>query len=313
MRPPPLRAASTERDDWVKSAEKTRLFRVAKINEVDGGGVAVLPRLKPKPAKVLPPPKWKLALVVWLQVWLAVVAATEAGVQAALMEDGWLEYEPALLVTLLVVVSFIVYVSSPLFTMAHIKGYGIAAWLKRSRIKVAVPDPKQGCAFHLRVVFRGLQNIANDGFPFFNPAPPPPPSPELMQRLSRLEGSLEALKRKGYMRRASAVATEPLPELAGVQRMLTDQNDEMVRNLTEAKEGAVPISADSKDPELGTSTTGPISVSIHHRVRWECSEEFAQWQQDIISSMKKYEGFMNARLIADDVLRPDSEFIQTVM
>ena len=41
----------------------------------------------------LPPPKWKLSLLLWANVFLAVWASSAAGVMPGLMHGGWLQFE----------------------------------------------------------------------------------------------------------------------------------------------------------------------------------------------------------------------------
>jgi ABC-type polysaccharide transport system permease subunit len=59
--------------------------------------------------QVLPPPKWKLWLVIWFSVFTISLAFTDANVQQGLMDDGWLDFEPALFVRLFISVTFIIY------------------------------------------------------------------------------------------------------------------------------------------------------------------------------------------------------------
>lgn len=90
-----------------------------------------------KSPKVLPPPKWKLWLIVWALVTTTTLAASEAKVRQGLMHGGWLEFEPALFVQLFITVTLIIFAYSPLLTAIEFRGYGLAAWLKLPRLHVS--------------------------------------------------------------------------------------------------------------------------------------------------------------------------------
>jgi hypothetical protein len=95
------------------------------------------------PPTVLPPPKWKLMIVIWLCVAVTALAAVEARTVAGLMEGGWLEYELALFVDLFLSVTMITFGLSPLIFGLHIGGYGAESWMKLPRVKISTEPRKR--------------------------------------------------------------------------------------------------------------------------------------------------------------------------
>lgn len=277
--------SSKERDELIKKAEKSKMFRSSSVRKEKGSTTFAFSRMPAKAPKILPPPKWKLFLIIWFCVYTAVVAINETDMFLQLMKDGHLEYEPALIVNLFIIVTFILYAFNPFLMSLNYKGYGLGAWLKRDRIIFENPDPQVHKLFHLRVLLSFWVNLFNDGFDIFNPPPPPPPPSDLSQRTSRLEGSLQALRRKVHETRlqmdsgSSKIGFESdTPQLKSMESKLLQQKQEVLKQFEDDKEK-------------------PVAITIHHRVRWECVEDFRQWQLDIIKTMSEYKGYVSSRLI----------------
>lgn len=108
---------------------------------------------------------------------------------------------------------------------------------------------------------------------------------DLVRRTTTLEGTVQALRRRlAEVSKASGTS----PSIGFDNRGRTGTIDAVVSKQQES------MQLDTKDGG------DPIAVSIHHRVRWECRDEFKRWQVDIISAMSKYEGYLSCRLISPD-------------
>ena len=125
-------------------------------------------------AKVLPPAKYKLWLIIFVLVYFANWVSGEAEFIDFIQFDGWLSPEASLFLRLAVVVFVLVYSTLDLvialFTVKTKKGkeYGIGPWLKQPRIVFFY--------HHENIVFEIMARIVHvleDGFSMFD-APPSP-------------------------------------------------------------------------------------------------------------------------------------------
>eukprot|EP00038_Savillea_parva_P007324 m.169313 g.169313 ORF g.169313 m.169313 type:complete len:804 (-) comp13086_c0_seq1:43-2454(-) len=265
---------------------------------------------------VLPPPKWKLWLVIWACVASASIAQSEAAVSAGLRNDNWLEFEPALFVQLSISVIFIVYAYSPLLTSVEIRGIGLARWLKLPRVKVSTRRGKR--CLDGRIFLAGIIDVMNNGFSLFNPPPPDHGSPELQARIAKLEGRLDAFKRHtaarlleldgddtgpgrhdhhhsaSRMHRPSQPHPSPLPGRKSEPAITVSED-----STENVRASIVDYYADKVLANLrpNRNPEEPVSITIHNRVKWECIEEFERWQIKIMSAMSNFPGYVSARRI----------------
>lgn len=139
--------SSTVRLSKIEAAKKLGLFADRRVGIKDKAVPFVqITRFESsacKSPRVLPPPKWKLWLVIWGCVATTSLAASEAAVARGLRHGGWLEYEPALFIQLLLTVTLIIFAYSPLLISINIYGFGLAAWLKLPRLKVSTKPGKR--------------------------------------------------------------------------------------------------------------------------------------------------------------------------
>ena len=145
------------------------------------------------PLKPPPPPKWKLALIIWVCVTTSVTAWTAAGATPAMLATDWISFEVALLLCIAVVVVVIIYAYSELLIALPLGNLSLALWLKQPPIVIAVHSG-HGCSNCLRVAASGVCSCLNVGCGCFNPPPPAPLPASLLRRLNRAEGRLDALR-----------------------------------------------------------------------------------------------------------------------
>ena len=254
-------------------------------------------------AKPLPPPKWRLVCVTWFCVFTSVYTLEGAEVMPNMLKTGWIPFEVALLLILFLVVSIIIYGYSELVINLPLGPLSISRWLKSPRLDISVHSAAGGTSAPLRVVASAVCSCLTDGCGCCNPPPPPPPPASLLRRLERAEGRLEALRRHqhkairaqsgadgGRARIHAQLAADPSsPGHGELERQRTE-----VRETTNTLLGELEPAGKSGTP-VGDGE--PITVAVHHRVKWECEDEYADWCKLMTAKMKGFDGFVSVRTV----------------
>jgi antibiotic biosynthesis monooxygenase (ABM) superfamily enzyme len=129
---------------------------------------------KPPDVKILPPAKYKLWLLVFVLVYLALLVSISADLLGFLRFNGWLSEHAALFLNFCIIVFVIVYGASDLvittltFQTKSGKVYGIGAWMKQPRATWMYQNESLLFEILARVI-----HILEDGFSMFD-APPSP-------------------------------------------------------------------------------------------------------------------------------------------
>lgn len=131
------------------------------------------------------------------------------------------------------------------------------------------------CSFiNLRVIIAGILEVMNSGFSLLNPPIESGGSPELKARFSKLEGRLDALKRHTVGQahgNGHGHPRSPRTSTLGLDENPAMKRASIVESYAKNVLARIP-SASKRDPNE------PITITTHHRVRWECIEEFEEWQ-----------------------------------
>lgn len=149
-----------------------KLQRVAEMDEVNTRRRTLfVDYTPPAAANILPPAKYKLSLIIYCLVYLAVWFADKAGLTTFLRFNGWLSFECAFFLQLAMSVFTLTFGALDVFREAftckvHGKLYGVGAWLKQ---------PRSTWLYRYSHVFAeflaGIIHILEDGFAMFNALP----------------------------------------------------------------------------------------------------------------------------------------------
>lgn len=122
-----------------------------------------------KAPQALPPPKYKLFIVIWLCVYGVNLVNVLAGGSRDLLRYG-LAFSAATFIGLIHQMVFIIYALAP-FIMSL---YAVERWIKSPRCAIEEMSP--------------VYSILDQGLQIFAAAPVEKPSREIIDRLDRLEG-----------------------------------------------------------------------------------------------------------------------------
>lgn len=260
-------------------------------------------------AKPLPPPKWRLVCVTWFCVFTAVYTLDGAEVMPNMLKVGWIPFEVALLLILFLVVSVIIYGYSEWLINLPLGPFLIGRWLKSPRLTIPLHPTMDGTSMSLRVVASAICSCLTDGCGCCNPPPPPPPPTSLLRRLERAEGRLDALRRhqhKAIRAQSGAkggrawLAADPTQAL-GVE--LEKQRSKVRENTDALLDKLEP--ADNSAPPVGDGE--PITVAVHHRIKWECEDEYADWCKAMTAKMKGFDGFVSIRTVKPELTLEEAD------
>ena len=122
-----------------------------------------------KAPQALPPPKYKLFIVIWLCVYSVNLVNVLAGGSRDLMRNG-LAFSAATFIGLIHQMVFIIYALAPFFMSLN----AVERWIKSPRCAIEEMSP--------------VYSILDQGLQIFAAAPAEKPPREIMDRLDRLEG-----------------------------------------------------------------------------------------------------------------------------
>ena len=282
---------STERRAWLESARLQRVFdpsavTIDYINE--GDGVITVKGSGGKYHAALHPPKYRLWILIFFAVFLAVWCTVEAGTFNALQNTFGVEFEITLFIELYLVVQVLVFGGIPLL----LRFRPVAMWMHSRRLVASPPKPSTP-AFKRFILECWVEfvKIANDGLGLFAPPPTPPPDPRLAERIHRLEGRVRALRKENFnlKQRTSPVDVISGKEDLGESQSFAESNKELLNEMrTHASVAAT------------KSTAGTFSVAIHHMVLWEKYDEFLQWQKSIQRAIVDFPGYVSTYRMRTD-------------
>lgn len=282
------------------------------------------------PQKPSAPPKWKLGLIIWACVSSCVTAWVAGGATLALIRlggGGYIGAEVALLFNIFVIVVVVVYAFSELLIGLPLGPLSLAVWLKKPPTVFTVATSGGGFANFCRIVAGGTCSCLNVGCGCCNPPPPAPPPANILRRLARAEGRLEALRRthhallEGQMGAQELLdATSALVERDSRQQPGRDSSrvrvdSQAARSEVASKTNAIIEQVSSGDGSAATDEQGAISVGVHHHVRWECLEAYQIWLRLMHEAMQEAAGFVSMRTMAPDpsVDEFESESVHSVI
>ena len=167
-RPPKTISTNTPNEDEINN------------NEEEPSSYEYVDYTPPKSAKILPPAKYKLFLLILILVYFAVWVTELAGFYEFLRFNGWFSPEFAQFVMLGLIVFVLTFATLDLFVACLTfpksdgKGaIGIGPWLKAPRIAMRLNLYNEQHNFLLECLI-GIVQILEEGFEMFD-APPPPP------------------------------------------------------------------------------------------------------------------------------------------
>jgi antibiotic biosynthesis monooxygenase (ABM) superfamily enzyme len=305
--------ASAARAEWLAKGHLAKLFNRDEMtvdHQEDNVFVTVGNRSTStikvaKRKKVLPPPKYRLWLLIWFSVFMAVLVTHEAGVMPALMHGGWLDFELALFIMLVLVVHVLIYACVPCIIGLRLGPLSVANWMRSPRW---TPKKPPSGAWAVTVFAYELTSSAmatlSDGVELFASEPPAPPDASLTQRIHHLEGHVRALKKANYqqlqtIRQRTRGATEDGSSIAA----LMDQKPaEEINILTEtaqvlAELESLVLAEKAKGGVYSSDDDSTLSIAIHHHIRWERYEEYKDWQRKIFAEMASRKGFVSSFVV----------------
>eukprot|EP00927_Polykrikos_kofoidii_P014383 TRINITY_DN1629_c0_g3_i1.p1 TRINITY_DN1629_c0_g3~~TRINITY_DN1629_c0_g3_i1.p1 ORF type:complete len:601 (+),score=71.09 TRINITY_DN1629_c0_g3_i1:41-1843(+) len=213
-----------------------------------------------KPMSARPAPKWKLAIVVYCVVAISVFCIDQAGLNRGLglvIESFCLK----IAITIAVLVPVLTYAVLPLTTAI------LRRWL-------LAPRPR-----YTNHVLR----VLDEGLDLFLPRPPALDDDgvnKLLDRVSRLEGAIYRLR----SRQTVSSNVEDFSRSPSVKEKAFSMLDRSASGLKSEKLST----PQHKDGD----TTFPVSLVVHHHVKWEFEEEFANWCAEIKKEMARWPGFV---------------------
>eukprot|EP00041_Stephanoeca_diplocostata_P022521 m.538429 g.538429 ORF g.538429 m.538429 type:complete len:468 (-) comp22084_c0_seq5:1051-2454(-) len=160
---------SEERAYWLNRAKDDMLFEARDIDMHKGYARVAREGCRQRAIRPLPPPKWKLWVIVWFCMYTANLALDVADFMPRVERSGAVEFPVSLLLAVIITVTFITYAYSPVVVETQVFGYNLGMWLKLPHYQPSVPF-KSGCLGFLCIAFAGAVNTLNTGFSIFNVA-----------------------------------------------------------------------------------------------------------------------------------------------
>ena len=209
---------------------------------------------------VRPPPKWKIYIVLCIGIFTSLVLLNLPGSFVGKMTDQEVPFGWALFLTLLIVVIFIMYVFSPLFTSLPF----VSEWIKAPRIKETEMSP--------------IHKVLDSGLDMFKSPPYMPLIQSLQKRMDTMENRLHALRKRNF-ELAEKLELGESPEKEKLLSSPISKNEDVVASALSSK------GVDSHG--------GVITVSATHFIKWECIDDFQSWRQEMVSYMQTQPGFLS--------------------
>lgn len=217
---------------------------------------------KPKVAR--PAPKWKLAIVVYCGVLSSVFCIDKAGIGRGIAMSV-----NSFCVTIFIFVCIVV--SLLTFAVLPVATHVVRRWL-------LAPRPRYT---------NHLLRVLDEGLDLFVPAPPPVDRAgvdEMLERIGRLEGTVHRLR----SRRSTLPARVSVPCIAGAT------GDALSAHTVKNAKNAHKVVDELKATRVSghNEMMYPITLVVHHHVKWEFEEEFGEWCVEMQNVMAQFPGFL---------------------
>lgn len=319
--------SSQERAEHLNRGRQLKLFdetrcRSGQMQAVAPGDAvswdAVRMQTSSKPSNPKPPPKWKLAVIISFLVWVAYIPWIYGEFMEILIPKVGVHLAVAIMLFTLVVL--VVYGMSEFFIGLPLGCLSLDIWLKQPPL-ISEPNAQTCC---LKVLAWIFCDCLQDGLQCLEPHVPPPPQ-ELLDRVDRAEARLEALKQHQHAVNKAHHGVESLLNSAQDEHP-TDgtTSSEAVLKIRQQTAKAVKDAASHSDgfstdrqstaidpqpagfgPQTDANTALPISVAVHHYIKWECVDEYKDWVELINAKMKTFDGFLSLRTMYPDGTKDD--------
>ncbi|KAG7346013.1 hypothetical protein IV203_005080 [Nitzschia inconspicua] len=258
----------------------------ASTTTVDPTTITFVDYRRPPSAMVRPPSKYKLWLVVFVLVYLAVWAAEGANLSQALRLRGWLSPDGAEFLELASTVFVLVFgaldVAMAIGTI-HYKGkeYGLGPWMKCGQRIQWVHQTRYSDSF-LMECLKGTIYILEEGFSMFN-APP----------AVALRPSGLAAVNKGQNHEADHLRN-PQGSRAGTHRTTFDQDE---KDPADGNDSYHSNDGQYNDEALYSCTSDDCKtlVKIEHRINPEKMMEYRQWEKRIQRAAESAPGLISIK------------------
>ena len=247
-------------DAVMESSPKSPTGRVVKQNSLTG----TIPR-------PMPPPKWKLMLILMMTVYCSLMTLDEGSLTIALLKAN----QPAGFTTLVgitIIVTCLTYSFLPLIMSIPF----INKWLRQPRsVSVDEMHPIHS------LLDQGLLIFAAETHEFKVPK-------ELMQRVAKLEARCDKLRSVNHeLRVQMSSLNDTRSSISGVDPATVKH--EANPSLEDISSKTVLLTGEhTRDSNV------PITMAVRHSVKWECVPDFEKWTDDIVSIIcicSSYNGF----------------------
>jgi antibiotic biosynthesis monooxygenase (ABM) superfamily enzyme len=281
--------------DWYTSTERSNLFKKLKKHHIQwsmmnayGGNIEAKDLLDhqnhPKTSRItlqnslvkipkpMPPPKWKLTIVLIVSIYVLVVSYVSSGQSEVLFQAGLpRSFIYFIFVAQLVIVN--VYALAPLVMEIPF----VDAWLRMRR-----SDPESMHPIHA---------VLDQGLKMFAVKISPPPHPDLLRRLDTLERKIEKLREVEHNLKLS-IQSSNSPELQPLIANAQEFHISSIRNIESSVEHIKRTEyrrRSNSDIMIPSNTPNKhkISMAVRHYVKWECVLEFEDWTNKMEAEMSK--------------------------
>ena len=216
----------------------------------------------------LPPPKWKLAIIITIEVYIALTLVNLSGsVDAMLAADMPLGL--VLFLSVSHVVLLLTYAGLPLLMSVPI----VNKWLRMARRC----DPSQ---------MHPLHAVLDQGLQIFSVKMKPQQVPhEVLSRIKTLESRVDKLleMNKSLQAEVNTLQTVTSPLLSPANKLEDDAFEDVVANK------AAKIASDRQSSSnLGSDRSAPLTMAVRHYIKWEYQIDFINWTKEMDDEMRKY-------------------------
>jgi antibiotic biosynthesis monooxygenase (ABM) superfamily enzyme len=219
----------------------------------------------PKP---LPPPKWKLTIILIVSIYALVVAFIFSGQFDIYLEAGLPKsFIYFFFVTQLVIVN--VYALAPLVMEIPF----VDKWLRYQR-----PNPETMNPF-LAALDQGLK--------IFAVKVSPPPHPELVRRIDALERKLDRLREVEYNLKLSLQKSHSLSPHSDFEHEDPRSPVHALRSIEASLEKFTSRKRSNSEMKLSNRHKHKITMAVRHYVKWEYLLEFEDWINHMEAEMNK--------------------------
>ena len=230
----------------------------------------------------LPPPKWKLALIITGAVYVALVVGGLSGsVDAMLAADMPLGL--VLFVSICHSVAMLSYAGLPLVMSIPV----VNKWLRlKRRCKPAEMHP-----LHL-MLDQGLEIFSIKTKPREVP-------PEVLDKISKLEARVDKLLGMNTNLQARVNSLAPPADSIDAAAQDEAENNEAlimdlhINNVVKTMESHNALQREQRqDKEQSNPREGPLTMACKHYVKWEYQQDFEDWSKDMDAEMRKCVGIV---------------------